>query len=158
VTEALEAAVPVVVGVEGGAATAIGATVAGVGALPPEDINLAFDRKADGKSATSEAKIFGKAAELRKERIANTPHELDSFVQKKINDGVCVKDRIIGGEQIYKFIKKDGNFNKGDLLTKDGLHQEVEWWNSTGNHKGAINPKSGSKYKPADSKKHLNLK
>jgi hypothetical protein len=48
VTEALEAAVPVVVGVEGSAATAIGATTAGVGALPPDDINLAFDRKADG--------------------------------------------------------------------------------------------------------------
>jgi hypothetical protein len=54
--------------------------------------------------------------------------------------------------------KKDEHSKKANLFTKDGLHEEVEWCNATGNPKGIIVGKSKCKLKSADSKKSRNRK
>jgi hypothetical protein len=82
---------------------------------------------------------------------------LDKFIQDKINSGICKPGPIRDGRKTYEFIKKGGPFKKGDILTKDNRHFEAEWWRSSGKHQGAIEPKGGTVYKPADATKHLDV-
>jgi hypothetical protein len=71
-------------------------------------------------------------------RLINTAKEREDFIKGKIAKGICQKDKIIDGRQAYKVLKKDGELKKGDFLTSDKRHDEIELFNSSGEHKGAI--------------------
>ena len=90
-------------------------------------------------------------------RVQSTKADLDNFIQSKLDSGICSKWKVVDGRQTYRFSRNDGLFKKGDLITKDTRHYEAEWWNSSGIHKGAIEPVKGTQYKGPDPTKHLNL-
>ncbi|GHS92711.1 hypothetical protein AGMMS49949_05180 [Alphaproteobacteria bacterium] len=105
--------------------------------------------------------FFHKAKDSRdngkNERLVNTPEEREKFISDKISAGILKKEKVIDNRQSYRFIKKDGKFKKGDWFTNDKRHNELEWFNERGDHKGAIEPKTGTKYKPADPSRKLNV-
>jgi hypothetical protein len=101
VTGALEGATAVPVGVEGTAATAIGATAAGVGALPPNDINLSLSlrkEKTDGQrdiGSTGSYKDLTDGTGTGGFQDGKEAHHIPSrkFIEKhgvKDNDGLAV--------------------------------------------------------------------
>jgi hypothetical protein len=140
------------------AAATIGETAKiGTQAISASDVPLSFEsRRSEGKG---ESQKVGAPKEVeQKERIVSSKEEVSDFIRGKIDSGVCEKDRYVDGRQTYKVVKQEGNLNKGDLLTKDTLHNEVELWTQNGVHKGAIEPKRGILYKSADSTKYLNTK
>jgi hypothetical protein len=92
-----------------------------------------------------------------KGRIQNTPQEVDRFISTRLTRGICEKWKPIKGRQTYKFTRKEGKFKKDDWFSHDTLHHELEWFNSKGTHKGAIEPKNGTKYKPADPRKNVKM-
>ena len=91
------------------------------------------------------------------DRVQSSKSDLDSFVQKKIDSGICPKWKVVNGRQTYKFNKSDGIFKKGDLITKDTRHYEAEWWSPSGTHKGAVEPVKETQYRGSDSTKHLDI-
>jgi hypothetical protein len=92
-----------------------------------------------------------------KERIQNSPQDIKEFLSNKLQKGICEKWKPIKGRQTYRFTRKEGKFKKDDWISHDTLHHELEWFNSKGIHKGAIDPKSGTKYKPADLRKNIKM-
>jgi hypothetical protein len=122
------------------------AVVIGAGAVAGYDrIRAFFSERAGGDGRRSGDKGSSKG------RVQNTPQDMQKFAQDKISKGILEKRN----DGSYEFIKNAGKFQKGDRLTKDLLHNEYEWWSKRGVHKGAIEPKGGTKYKPADSNRRL---
>jgi hypothetical protein len=132
----LEAAVPVGVGVEGSAATAIGATAAGVGALPPDDINLAFDRKADGKSHTSKVKSSDRPEPAQKERIQRTRDDMNNHFNELKKDRENWEHKYKDGKVLYM------NKTTNEIRYGDYLHNEIESFGKNGEHR-VIDPVTG---------------
>jgi hypothetical protein len=125
-------------------------------ATAASDVPLSFESRRSENKGKSQKVGAPKEVE-QKGRIVSSKEEVSDFIRGKINNGVCEKGKVIDGRQTYKFLKKDGMFEEGDLLTKDARHNEIEWWTQNGAHKGA-EPKEGTQYKPLDSTKHLNTK
>jgi hypothetical protein len=92
-----------------------------------------------------------------KERKQNTPEEVKTFLEEKIQKGICEKWKVIKNKQTYRFLKQQGKFKKYDWLSHDELHHELEWFSNRGIHKGAIEPKQGTRYKIPDSTKNVKL-
>ena len=66
-----------------------------------------------------------------------------------------------GGHDIYRIEKKCEymglKFNKGDYISRDGMHHEWEWFRGGKEHRGAIDPITG-KVKPGSIDKSRMLK
>ena len=83
-------------------------------------------------------------------RVQRTGQELNRFFESRERDGRIRKIRRIEGKDTYECVKRDGKFKKGDTFQPDMLHNEVEWRSERGVHKGALDPVTGARYKPAD--------
>jgi hypothetical protein len=112
----------------------------GTQAIAASDVPLSFEsRRSEGKG---ESQKVGAPTEIEQQgRIVSAKEKVSAFIRGKIDSGVCEKDRYVDGRQTYKVVKQEGNLNKGDLLTKDTRHNEIEWWTQNGIHKGAKNQK-----------------
>jgi hypothetical protein len=127
------------------------ATIIGAGAVAGYDkIRTFFSEKAGGGKDSRDK-------DSSKSRIQNSPQDIKEFLADKIQKGICEKWKPIKGKQTYRFTRKEGKFKKDDWFSHDTLHHELEWFNSKGTHKGAVEPKGGAKYKPADPRKNVKM-
>jgi hypothetical protein len=121
---------------------------------PPE--NVVFSKKIG--TGGGSGKPAPRPEVPKPERIINTHEDCTKYIDNKVSSGICRKHRSIDGRETYEVTKKDGILKKGDLLTRDTRHHEREFFTERGKHKGAIDPKTGELYKPADPTKQLNVK
>jgi hypothetical protein len=98
-----------------------------------------------------------------KERIQNSPQEVGNYFQelKKLN--VLGKGkRTTDGHWAYEIVKdfsyKGEKFQKGNFISRDRLHHEIEWFKDKNTHLGAIEPKGGTRYKIGDPTRKLRFK
>jgi hypothetical protein len=126
---------------------------------PNRDLpNVFFSKKTGTGGGGGGGKPAPKPEPPKSERIINIPEDCTKYIDNKVSSGICRKHRSIDGRETYEVIKKDGLLKKGDLLTRDTRHHEWELLTERGKHKGAIDPKTGELYKPADPTKQLNVK
>jgi hypothetical protein len=125
---------------------------------PNKELPNAVFMKNTGKPGASGGKPAPKVEPPKPERIVNTPEDCDKYAASKVSDRICKECKPIDGRGTYEVIKKDNILKKGDLLTRDTKHHEWELFNERGKHKGAIDPKTGKLYKPADPRKQINRK
>jgi hypothetical protein len=92
------------------------------------------------------------------ERIVNTLEDCLKYLGDMIEKGIFRKDIIRGGRQSYGVMKNSGELKKGDLLIQDNRHYEWELFDAGGKHRGAIDPKTGTIYKPADPTRQISTK
>ena len=107
-------------------------------------------------------------AEYRKVKPARRVSTMDDL-NRYMNDMIGVNSgallncgKTTDGYHYYKVNKKFTyrgiTFKKGDYLSKDTQHYEVEWFSDPKTHLGAINVLSGQIYKDADPKRILRVK
>jgi hypothetical protein len=99
-----------------------------------------------------------------KERISSTPQDADRYL-KGLTDqrGVLnYKGKTRDGHDHYEFMKKceyNGvKFKKGDFISRDTCHHEWEWFRGKDYHKGAIESKTGTRYKDGQKSRILKVK
>jgi hypothetical protein len=101
----------------------------------------------------------GKDSGSSKDRIQNTPQEVRSYVNGLQKTGCLGKWKSYGKYRASKFIKdcsyKGFKFKKGEFISRDRLHHEIEWFKDVDTHSGAIEPKGGTQYKGPDPTKKL---
>ncbi len=103
---------------------------------------------------------------VKKTRVINTPHHVDAYLQELSNLDKnpilrpCGKTK--DGYEYFEFLQKCEyrgiKFKKGDYLSKDELHHELEWFRGEKIHKGVIDPNSGIKYKDSVEGRKLKIK
>jgi hypothetical protein len=101
----------------------------------------------------------GKDSGLSKSRIQNTPQEARSYIEGLQQAGCLGKWKSYGRYRASKFIKdcayKGFRFKKGEFISRDRLHHEIELFKDVDTHSGAIEPKGGTQYKGPDPTKKL---
>jgi hypothetical protein len=88
-----------------------------------------------------------------KGRIENTPQEVRGYFQglrdmKVLGKGRPTKDRHWAYEILKDCKYKGVQFKKGQFVSRDNKHHEVEWFRDKDYHLGALEPKGGTLYKP----------
>jgi hypothetical protein len=115
---------------------------------PNRDLPNVFFSKKTGSGGGGSGKPAPKPEPPKPQRIINTPEDCTKYISNKVSSGICQKDKVEGGKQYYKIIRKDGVLKKGDYIYKDTRHHEIELMKADRKtHKGAIDPKTGKIYK-----------
>ena len=122
----------------------------------PKPKYRSLNLKDNGGISGSNGLGFKKTAqktERIKTRVASTKIDLDRYVDGFLeNKGALLnRGKTLDGHQYYEVMKKTEymgqTFKKGDYISLDTLHYEVEWFSNPKTHKGAINVLTGEKYK-----------
>jgi hypothetical protein len=94
-----------------------------------------------------------------KEHAKSTPQDVRNYVSELQKTGCLGPWKSYGKYRASKFIKdctyKNFNFKKGEFISKDRLHHEIELFKDEKTHLGAIEPKNGKQYKGPDPTKKL---
>ncbi len=94
-----------------------------------------------------------KASENTRLRIQNTKGEADGYIKGLTDQKGWVlnrgktKDDHHYYEVMKKFTYKGTEFKRGDYISRDTMHHEIEWFRGKNVHKGALDPVTG-KLKP----------
>jgi hypothetical protein len=98
------------------------------------------------------------------DRIQNTPQDADKYLSGlQSQKGLLGKKQIsTDGREYYEFMQKTEykgvRFRKGDYISRDQLHHEIEWFRGAKMHRGAIDPKTGELYKGGEPSRILKIK
>jgi hypothetical protein len=103
-----------------------------------------------------------KKPEPPKERIQNTPQEATNYIKELDEMGVLGEAKVTKeGHRAYRFLKdcefKGHMFKKGDYVSRDKLHHEIELFKNEKTHLGSIEPKGGTLYKGPKLGRRLNF-
>ena len=111
------------------------------------------------------SKKAGKNTGLNKApRIQNTKEQVDDYINGLLDKKVLInRGKTKDGYHYYEFVKKAEykgvKFRTGDYVSKDMLHNEIEWFRGKDVHKGALDPVSGKiKFKSVSPSRTLKLK
>jgi hypothetical protein len=102
-----------------------------------------------GKDAVGKSKSSGLGSGPGRGRVQSTPQDADRYLaglQKQ--KGLLSKKKIsLDEREYYEFMEKTTyngvKFKKGDLISRDTLHHEWEWFRGKNTHKGAISSTTG---------------